>query len=169
VSDANDETDREEREAPGESDRASAVASAIERADALRREGRHEDAVKALAEALKHGIEQAILFYQLGNVYVDAEDLARAEAAYRKALDVDPYHANALHNLAVVYKRQGRTALFVSTYRRALKESSRVSILPRRRRSATRPRWWARHDVRLLLWLCAAAAILLLVLRLASG
>jgi len=94
------------------------------RADQLRREKRFQDAISLLVEALQYGIDKATLYYRLGNVYFDGEDLSRAEYAYNRALEVDPKQVNAMHNLAVVYKRQKKISLYVKTY----KKSQRMTL-----------------------------------------
>ena len=100
------------------------VREAIEKADGLRREKRHEEAISVLVDALQYGIDKANLYYRLGNVYIDGGDLGRAEYAYNRALEVDPKHVNAMHNLAVVYKRQSKISQYVKTY----KKSQRMAL-----------------------------------------
>jgi len=100
------------------------VREAIEAADGLRREKRHKEAISLLVEALQYGIDKANLYYRLGNVYIDGSDLGRAEYAYNRALEIDPKHVNAMHNLAVVYKRQKKISQYVKTY----KKSQRMAL-----------------------------------------
>ena len=100
------------------------VREAIERADGFRREKQYQEAISLLVEALQYGIDKANLYYRLGNVYFDGEDLSRAEYAYSRALEVDPKHVNAMHNLAVVYKQQKKISLYVKTY----KKSQRMAL-----------------------------------------
>lgn len=94
------------------------------RADDLRREKRFQEAISLLVDALQYGINKSALYYRLGNVYFDGADLSRAEYAYNRALEVDPKHVNAMHNLAVVYKRQKKISLYVKTY----KKSQRMAL-----------------------------------------
>jgi tetratricopeptide (TPR) repeat protein len=100
------------------------VREAMTRADELRREKRFEEAISLLVDALQYGIDKSALYYRLGNVYFDGADLSRAEYAYNRALEVDPKHVNAMHNLAVVYKRQKKISLYVKTY----KKSQRMAL-----------------------------------------
>lgn len=100
------------------------VRESLEKADVLRKKKEYEPAISLLVEALRYGLEKANIYYRLGNVYVDGGDLARAEYAYNRALEMDPSFVNAMHNLAVVYRRQKRTSLYVKTY----KKSQRLSI-----------------------------------------
>ncbi|MEW5825497.1 MAG: tetratricopeptide repeat protein [Candidatus Bipolaricaulota bacterium] len=149
---------------PGEG-RAGLVARALDLAESLRQDGERGEAIRTLLDALDHGEQRAQIYYRLGNLYVDGGDLGRAEYAYRRALEVDPRHVNAMHNLAVVYKRQSKVALFVKTYR----ESQRLALDVSEGRAssswARRP-WLRRYGPWLLgavvlatvLWLTARAA-----------
>jgi tetratricopeptide (TPR) repeat protein len=89
-------------------DKRAEVERALERAEELRRERRYEEGIALLAQVLQHGIEQAQIYYRLGNIYYDAKKYEHAEYAYRRAIDHDPLHINAHYNLGVVYRRQGR-------------------------------------------------------------
>lgn len=100
------------------------VGEALEKAEALRKKKECKEAISLLVEALQYGLEKAQIYYRLGNIYIDGDDLARAEYAYNRALEMDPNFVNAMHNLAVVYRRQKKMALYVKTY----KKSQRLSI-----------------------------------------
>ena len=100
------------------------VREALKNADAMRKKKDYEQAISLLMEALRYGLEKAKIYYRLGNVYIDGGDLSRAEYAYNRALEIDPNLVNAMHNLAVVYRRQKRMTLYVKTY----KKSQRLSI-----------------------------------------
>jgi len=95
------------------------VADALARAEEHRKRKQFDEGIHLLVEALRYGIDKAMIYYRLGNIYIDSGDLSRAEYAYKRALEVDPHHVNAMHNLAVVYKRQGKISLFVKTYKKA--------------------------------------------------
>lgn len=95
------------------------VRESLEKADALRKKKDYEQAISLLVEALRYGLEKAMIYYRLGNVYIDGSDLARAEYAYNRALEMDPNFINAMHNLAVVYRRQKRMSLYVKTYKKS--------------------------------------------------
>jgi len=100
------------------------VNESMEKADALRKNKEYKEAISLLVDALQYGLEKAQIYYRLGNVYIDGDDLARAEYAYNRALEMDPKFVNAMHNLAVVYRRQKKMSLYVKTY----KKSQRLSI-----------------------------------------
>jgi tetratricopeptide (TPR) repeat protein len=101
------------------------VLSCYERAERLRKKKAYSEGIQLLVEALKYGIHKEKLYYRLGNLYIDAGDLGRAEYAYKRALETDPNHANAMHNLSVVYKRQKKISLFVKTYKKSQKMALR--------------------------------------------
>ncbi|MCK5827677.1 tetratricopeptide repeat protein [Candidatus Bipolaricaulota bacterium] len=100
------------------------VNESLEKAGALRKKKQYKEAIALLVEALQYGLEKAQIYYRLGNTYIDGDDLARAEYAYNRALEMDPNFVNAMHNLAVVYRRQKKMALYVKTY----KKSQRLAI-----------------------------------------
>jgi len=95
------------------------VKQALVQAEIHRKKKRYKEGITLLVEALRYGIEKAQIYYRLGNIYIDGEDYNRAEYAYKRALDVDPHHVNAMHNLAIVYKRQKKVSQFVKTYKKA--------------------------------------------------
>lgn len=84
------------------------VTKALEDAENCRQEGDHEKGISILSDALQYGIEQAQIYYRLGNIYFDAKKLEHAEYSYRRAIDHDALHVNAHYNLGVVYKKMGR-------------------------------------------------------------
>lgn len=100
------------------------VSESIEKAEILRKNKEYKEAISLLVDALQYGLEKAQIYYRLGNVYIDGDDLSRAEYAYNRALDIDPKYTNAMHNLAIVYRRQKKMSLYVKTY----KKSQRLAI-----------------------------------------
>lgn len=105
-----------------------AVERALERAEALRKEGRYAEGLSLLQEALRFEVEKAQraqIYFRMGNLYFDAGRLEEAEQAYRRAIAHDPLHINAHHNLGVVYRRQGRIA-------ESLKMRKKANTLARR-------------------------------------
>ena len=95
------------------------VLESLEKADALRKKKDYKQAISLLVEALRYGLEKAQIYYRLGNIYADGGDLSRAEYAYNRALEMDSKFVNAMHNLAVVYRRQKKMALYVKTYKKS--------------------------------------------------
>jgi tetratricopeptide (TPR) repeat protein len=134
------------------------VDAALERGEALRKSGEYDEGIRVLVAALHHQIQRAAIYFRLGNLYVDKGDLEHAEDAYHRALEVDPDHANALHNLAIVYKRQKRIHLFVKTYKEIQRRPLRPSLastLRQRGKPFTRSYGF---------WLLVAVAAVILVL-----
>lgn len=142
------------------------VQRALDRAEELRKKKEYAEAISLLVEALRYGIEKAKLYYRLGNVYVDGGDLARAEYAYNRALEMDPNFVNAMHNLAVVYRRQKKMSLYVKTY----KKSQRLAIRnPHQTQfDADQKRRIRRISRSTFLWLSGGIAAVVLIVWLAT-
>lgn len=138
------------------------VRDALERAKALRKKKDYKVGISLLVEALKYGIDKAMIYYRLGNLYIDGGDLNRAEYAYKRALEVEPHYVNAMHNLAIVYKRQKKISLYVKTY----KKSQRMELrYPRNvNLSVKKKNRLRRLSLKVLLWLLAGAGLIALLL-----
>jgi tetratricopeptide (TPR) repeat protein len=141
-----------------------AVDVALERAERCRVAGQYEEGIRVLADALDLGVDCAMIHFRLGNLFIDQGNLGEAERAYLKAIELDPHHAATTNNLAVIYKRTGRMALYVKTYKRAQRLELRAMLRrgPRRRveGSPSSPRRWGA----LVLVALAVAAVLVLVI-----
>jgi len=137
------------------------VRDALTRADELRKKKEYGRAISLLVDALQYGLEKAMIYYRLGNIYVDGEDLARAEYAYNRALEMDPNFVNAMHNLAVVYRRQRKMSLYVKTY----KKSQRLAIKNPHKTTfnADQKRRIRGLSVRVFFWMAAGVVVILLV------
>lgn len=96
------------------------IEEVLSSAKALRRRQRYDEAVAILLDALQCGVQVDRIFFHLGNIFFDKGDLFRAEYSYRRAVEENPKHINALHNLAVVCKRQGKVAESVKLQRKVL-------------------------------------------------
>lgn len=104
------------------------VERALERAEALRKQGRYAEGLALLQTALLLDAERARkaqIYFRMGNIYFDSGRLEDAEQAYLKAIAHDPLHISAHHNLGVVYRRQGRIA-------ESLKMRKKANVLARR-------------------------------------
>ncbi|MFS8572235.1 MAG: tetratricopeptide repeat protein [Clostridia bacterium] len=84
-------------------------------------EAAHAREAMRLIDALKYKVDADQIYYRLGNLYFDAGDLGRAEYAYRRAIEFNPRHVNAHHNLAVVYKKTGRVEESVRMQKKAVR------------------------------------------------
>jgi len=138
------------------------VQHALARAEELRKQRNYQEGISLLVDALQYGVEKAQLYYRLGNIYFDGGDLGRAEYVYKRALEVDPHHVNAMHNLAVVYKQQQKISLYVKTYKKsqrlALRFPRTSSITPEQKK---RLRWLSG---KVLFWIIAALGAVALLL-----
>lgn len=97
------------------------VEDLLKKGQKLREEGDYNQGIDVLLEALELGVKQDEVYYRLGNTFYDADDLDRAEYSYERAIEENEEHANAQHNLAVVYREQGRIDDSVKQRKRANK------------------------------------------------
>ncbi len=97
------------------------VQKAINQAKQLRKGKKYEEGIEQLVKALQLDVNKDKIYYRLGNIYFDSEDLDRAEYAYNRAIEENEDHVNAQHNLAVVYRKQGRVSKSVKQRKKAKK------------------------------------------------
>jgi tetratricopeptide (TPR) repeat protein len=95
------------------------VSEALRQAEAFRQNREHEKGVDLLLDALQYGIDRAQIYYRLGNLYFDSNKIDHAEYAYRKAIELEPNHVNAHHNLSVVFRKQGKVSESVKFRKKA--------------------------------------------------
>lgn len=140
----------------------SLVEEALKQGKRLRRKKQYKQGIDLLVEALQYGVNKEMIYYRLGNLYIDAGDLGRAEYAYKRALDVDPQHVNAMHNLAIVYKQQKKVSQFVKTYKRA----QRMELHhPRKANLSSGQKTQLRHTARrIFMWFIIGVGVLALIL-----
>ncbi|NQV79469.1 MAG: tetratricopeptide repeat protein [Alphaproteobacteria bacterium] len=69
-----------------------------------------EEAVDLLERALELGAPTETVIQKLGGAYRDAGNLPKAEALFRRAVDLDPDDSSALYALSAVLEMQGRRA-----------------------------------------------------------
>ncbi|MDD5220165.1 MAG: tetratricopeptide repeat protein [Candidatus Bipolaricaulis sp.] len=138
------------------------VVAALEQAEELRQAKAYDEGIRLLNDALAREVDHAVIYFRLGNLYIDQGDLARAERAYLRVLELDPAHDRAKNNLAVVYKRQGKYSLFVRTY----KEAQRMALRPPGRRAPRRgPLGWVQaHGSAMVLGLLILGVIAVVLL-----
>jgi tetratricopeptide (TPR) repeat protein len=104
------------------------VGKALKRASIHRKEKRFQKGIDLLLHALRYQTEEDQIYYQLGNIYCDAGDLDRAEDSYQRAIEKNKEHANAHHNLSVVYKRKGRIWDFVKMKKKATRLAIKTRV-----------------------------------------
>jgi arylsulfatase A-like enzyme/Tfp pilus assembly protein PilF len=80
----------------------------LKQAGSASSEGRVEEAIAKVREALAQDPEIVEGYTLLGNFQVKAKRHELALEAYRKALELDPEHQGALFSLALAYKEAGR-------------------------------------------------------------
>jgi tetratricopeptide (TPR) repeat protein len=97
------------------------VSEALENAQELRKQENYNQGIKELTSALELDVKKDRVYYRLGNIYFDSGDLDRAEYAYKRAIEVNDEHVNAQHNLAVVYRKQGKISKSVKQRKKANK------------------------------------------------
>ena len=104
--------------------KAKRVKKAIEVSNIHREQKQFHKGIAILREALQYQTQVDQVYYRLGNIYYDSGDLDQAEAAYKRAIEINAEHVSAHHNLSVVYKRKGTLFKFVEM----IKKSKRLSI-----------------------------------------
>jgi tetratricopeptide (TPR) repeat protein len=104
------------------------VEKALEQANIYRKEKRFQKGIDLLLDALRYQVEEDQIYYRLGNIYYNAGDLDQAEYAYQRAIEKNKEHANAHHNLSVVYKRKGKTSEFVKMKKKATKLAIKTRV-----------------------------------------
>ncbi|MCL6642417.1 MAG: tetratricopeptide repeat protein [Candidatus Bipolaricaulota bacterium] len=125
-----------------EPERRARVEEALRVGEELRQTKEYDKGIDILVEALQYGVEKAKIYVRLGNIYFDAGKLEHAEYAYRRAIDLDPTHVNAHHNLSVVLRKQGKLSEAIRmrriAERLALEHPQRVQLAPEQIEQARR-------------------------------
>lgn len=93
----------------------------LELASALADQGRHEDAIPLLQEAVRSDSLSSSAYYLLGVVYQKLGKSEDAASAFQKALYVDPGLALAHFELGNLYQSQGRSGHAQRAFANALK------------------------------------------------
>ncbi|HBR09791.1 TPA: hypothetical protein DD712_00840 [Candidatus Acetothermia bacterium] len=101
------------------------VEQALQQAETFRKKKKYKEGIELLVDALQYDLEKAKIYFRLGNIYFDGDDLARAEYAYKRALDTDSFYVNAMHNLSLVYKKQKKMSQYIKTYKKSQKMAIR--------------------------------------------
>jgi tetratricopeptide (TPR) repeat protein len=117
-----------------EPERRARVEEALRVGEELRKSKEYDKGIDILVEALQYGVEKTKIYFRLGNIYFDAGKLEHAEYAYRRAIDLDPNHINAHHNLSVVLRKQGKLSEAIrmrrTAERLALRYPKRAQLTP---------------------------------------
>ncbi len=90
----------------------------------LRDQGRFDDAIEIVRQAIFADQRNPSLWNTLGTVLLEAGDPFQAETFYREALAIQPDLARAWHNLGFALDLQGNSAGAVDAYDRALSDKT---------------------------------------------
>ncbi len=80
-------------------------------------------AVAAMEKGLNYGLQDAGYVFQIGRYYFNRNqknDMAQAEAAFRRAIALNPNYSDALYALGLLYERNGNKGPALDLYRRVL-------------------------------------------------
>lgn len=78
---------------------------------------------------VRHGMADAVAFYQIGRTRQAQGHLAGAEAAYEKALAIDPESIDAMNALGALYGERGELERAAAIYKRVAELSPRRAYL----------------------------------------
>ncbi|MBA3313302.1 MAG: tetratricopeptide repeat protein [Planctomycetota bacterium] len=98
-------------------DKASAV---LKRAEAIRRQGRIDEAETLIRTVAKGAAGRAEYSFQMGCIMADRDDLDGALEYLERAADIDPHHPQALFRLASIAAMRGDETEAVQLYERSL-------------------------------------------------
>ncbi|MGH2537692.1 MAG: tetratricopeptide repeat protein, partial [Candidatus Promineifilaceae bacterium] len=86
----------------------------------------HEEAIKALQEAVTLNAAHVASFNALGCIYLAQKQVDQAQEAYQAALKLDPKSPMALAGLGDVHRARGQAQEAVPNYEKALAQDSRM-------------------------------------------
>lgn len=108
-------------------------------ATALKQAGRREEALECFRRAVGTVRAPPEVWFNFGNLLAELKQLAEAEAAYRKALELDPGLYRAATNLANLLSDLKRTDEAIELHRRAIAAAiGNLPSLRARRTTSTR-------------------------------
>ncbi len=100
----------------------SAVRSDFDRALVLLEQEQYQQAIDVLERVVQKAPQATAAHIDLGIAYGRIDDLEKAEASIRKALEINPHHPVAHNELGMVYRRTGRFQAARHSYESALAE-----------------------------------------------
>jgi Flp pilus assembly protein TadD len=92
----------------------------FERAVLLLQQGRYDDGIALLLKVTEEAPDVTSAHIDLGVAYGRINDLERAEASIKKALELNPRHPVAHNELGILYRKTGRFGQARKSYERAL-------------------------------------------------
>lgn len=96
------------------------AAAVLKRAEAVRRQGRVDQAETLIRSVAKGAAGRAEYSFQMGCVMADRDDLDGSIEYFERAADIDPHHPQALFRLAGIAAMRGDEAEAVQLYERSL-------------------------------------------------
>lgn len=94
--------------------------SHLSRALALMDSGRYDEALAEFEAALRVNPGSAMAYNKIGVIYAEKRELARAEQAFRKAIDCDQKYAPAYSNLGNIFLERGELDRAIAAYEEAI-------------------------------------------------
>ncbi|MCE5299929.1 MAG: tetratricopeptide repeat protein [Spirochaetia bacterium] len=90
------------------------VRSALNLAKIYRKQGKHDEGIMLLRNAMKKEPAFEELYNEAGLIYIDAEIYDRAVEMFKKAVELRREYVEAQTNLAIAYQKQGNLAASVT-------------------------------------------------------
>lgn len=83
--------------------------------------GDYTQAVSALHDASKHTQDKAYVYFRIGEIFRFQDNAVTANIYYHKAIDEDPYYAEAWHTMSTCYAYLREYGMAIDCAKRALK------------------------------------------------
>jgi len=100
------------------------------RAEALRRAGKREEAIRSYRAALAVQPDEPLLLHRLGNTYLDLNQLAPAREAFETAVRSGRATQGILASLGIVLARQGQPREAIQRWEEAIRLDPQSPMVP---------------------------------------
>ena len=90
--------------------------------------GRYQDAIATLHDSIKHTEDKAYVYFRIADIFKINNNLTTANIYYRKALQEDPYYAEAWHALSLSYSMSQDYSSAIDAAKKAIKIDPESSI-----------------------------------------
>lgn len=91
--------------------------------------GDYNKAVSTLHDAIDHTEDKALVYFRIGEIFKQTNNLTTANVYYRKAVSEDPYYGEAWHALSLSYSMSGDFPAAIDAAKRALKIDTESPLL----------------------------------------